>query len=60
MSNPELAGLSVLYTFSVRLNPDLYTTEKFVRRVAEKLETSSIALFRQKDLLNRTTQLNPQ
>ncbi|MFN4316142.1 MAG: hypothetical protein ACK4E0_17770 [Chitinophagaceae bacterium] len=41
LSNPELAGLSV------RHNLDLYNdtqVEKFVRRVAEKLETGSIAL----------------
>jgi hypothetical protein len=39
LSNPELAGLSV------RHNLDLYNdtqVEKFVRRVAEKLETGSI------------------
>ena len=41
MNNPELAGLSV------RHNLDLYNdtqVEKFVRRVAEKLETGSIAI----------------
>ena len=41
MNNPELAGLSV------RHNLDLYNdtqVEKFVRRVAEKLEEGSIAL----------------
>lgn len=41
LTNPELAGLSV------RHNLDLYNdtqVEKFVRRVAEKLETGSIAL----------------
>jgi len=41
LKNPELAGLSV------RHNLDLYNdtqVEKFVRRVAEKLETGSIAL----------------
>src|SRR5690606_29353196 len=41
LSNPELAALSI------RLNLDLYNdtqVEKFVRRVAEKLETGSIAL----------------
>ncbi|MFT3675502.1 MAG: hypothetical protein QM781_06355 [Chitinophagaceae bacterium] len=41
LSNPELAGLSV------RHNLDLYNdtqVEKLVRRVAEKLETGSIAL----------------
>lgn len=41
LSNPELAGLSV------RHNLDLYNdtqVEKFVRRVAEKLETGSIAI----------------
>src|SRR5690606_22961132 len=41
LSNPELAGLSV------RHNLDLYNdtqVEKFVRRVAEKLETGSISL----------------
>jgi hypothetical protein len=41
LNNPELAGLSV------RHNLDLYNdtqVEKFVRRVAEKLETGSIAL----------------
>lgn len=41
LSNPELAGLSV------RHNLDLYNdtqVEKFVRRVAEKLETGSIAV----------------
>jgi len=41
LNNPELAGLSV------RNNLDLYNdtqVEKFIRRVAEKLETGSIAL----------------
>ena len=41
LNNPELAGLSV------RHNLDLYNdtqVEKFVRRVAEKLETGSIVL----------------
>ncbi len=41
LTNPEVAGLSV------RHNLDLYNdtqVEKFVRRVAEKLETGSIAL----------------
>jgi hypothetical protein len=41
LTNPELAGLSV------RHNLDLYNDtqiEKFVRRVAEKLETGSIAV----------------
>ena len=41
LSNPELAGLSV------RHNLELYNdtqVEKFVRRVAEKLETGSIAI----------------
>lgn len=41
LTNPELAGLSVRY------NLDLYNdtqVEKFVRRMAEKLETGSIAL----------------
>ncbi len=41
LSNPELAGLSV------RHNLDIYNdtqVEKFVRRVAERLETGSIAL----------------
>ncbi len=41
LTNPELAGLSV------RHNLDLYNdtqVEKFVRRVAEKLETGSIAI----------------
>lgn len=41
LANPELAGLSV------RHNLDLYNdtqVEKFVRRVAEKLETGSIAI----------------
>ena len=41
LTNPELAGLSV------RHNLDLYNdtqVEKFIRRVAEKLETGSIAL----------------
>ncbi|HEX6170608.1 MAG TPA: hypothetical protein VFZ33_13000 [Chitinophagaceae bacterium] len=41
LSDPELAGLSV------RHNHDLYNdtqVEKFVRRVAEKLQTGSIAL----------------
>lgn len=41
LTNPELAGLSV------RHNLDLYNDtqeEKFVRRVAEKLETGSIAI----------------
>ena len=40
LSNPELAGLSI------RHNLDLYNdtqVEKFIRRVAEKLETGSIA-----------------
>lgn len=40
LNNPELAGLSV------RHNLDLYNdtqVEKFVRRIAEKLETSTIA-----------------
>lgn len=43
LTNPELAGLSV------RHNLDLYNdtqVEKFVIRVAEKLETGSIALTR--------------
>ncbi len=41
LTNPELAGLSVSH------NLDLYNdtqVEKFVRRVAEKLETGSIAI----------------
>jgi len=41
LNNPELAGLSI------RHNLDLYNdtqVEKFVRRVAEKLETGTIAL----------------
>lgn len=41
LTNPELAGLSV------RHNLDLYNdtrVEKFVGRVAEKLETGSIAI----------------
>lgn len=52
MSNPELAGLSV------RHNLDLYNdtqVEKFVRRVAEKLETGSIALT--KAIADITSQL---
>ncbi len=43
LNNPELVGLSV------RHNLDLYNdtqVEKFVRRVAEKLETGSIAITR--------------
>jgi hypothetical protein len=52
LSNPELAGLSV------RHNLDLYNdtqVEKFVRRVAEKLETGSIALT--KAIADITSQL---
>ncbi|MDX1955748.1 MAG: hypothetical protein SFU20_09465 [Chitinophagaceae bacterium] len=52
LSNPELAGLSV------RHNLDLYNDtqmEKFVRRVAEKLETGSIALT--KAIADITSQL---
>ncbi len=52
LTNPELAGLSV------RHNLDLYNdtqVEKFVRRVAEKLETSSIALT--KAIADITSQL---
>jgi len=52
LSNPELAGLSI------RHNLDLYNdtqVEKFVRRVAEKLETGSIALT--KAIADITSQL---
>ena len=52
LTNPELAGLSV------RHNLDLYNdtqVEKFVRRVAEKLETGSIALT--KAIADITSQL---
>jgi len=52
LSNPELAGLSV------RHNLDLYNDtqlEKFVRRVAEKLETGSIAIT--KAIADITSQL---
>ncbi|MCR6719228.1 MAG: hypothetical protein NVV59_02835 [Chitinophagaceae bacterium] len=52
LSNPELAGLSV------RHNLDLYNdtqVEKFVRRVAEKLETGSIAVT--KAIADITSQL---
>lgn len=52
LSNPELAGLSV------RHNLDLYNDtqlEKFVRRVAEKLETGSIAVT--KAIADITSQL---
>ena len=52
LTNPELAGLSV------RHNLDLYNdtqVEKFVRRVAEKLETGSIALA--KAIADITSQL---
>ena len=52
LSNPELAGLSV------RHNLDLYNdtqVEKFVGRVAEKLETGSIALT--KAIADITSQL---
>ena len=52
LNNPELAGLSV------RHNLDLYNdmqVEKFVRRVAEKLETGSIALT--KAIADITSQL---
>lgn len=52
LTNPELAGLSV------RHNLDLYNdtqVEKFVRRVAEKLETGSIAVT--KDIADITSQL---
>lgn len=52
MNNPELAGLSV------RHNLDLYNdtqVEKFVRRVAEKLETGSIAIT--KTIADITSQL---
>ena len=52
LNNPELAGLSV------RHNLDLFNDtqlEKFVRRVAEKLETGSIALT--KAIADITSQL---
>ena len=52
LTNPELAGLSV------RHNLDLYNdtqVEKFVRRVAEKLETGSIAFT--KAIADITSQL---
>jgi len=52
LDNPELAGLSI------RHNLDLYNdtqVEKFVRRVAEKLETGSIALT--KAIADITSQL---
>lgn len=52
LTNPELARLSV------RHNPDLYNdtqVEKFVGRVAEKLETGSIALT--KAITDKTSQL---
>jgi len=52
LTNPELAGLSL------RHNLDLYNdtqVEKFVRRVAEKLETGSIALT--KAIADITSQL---
>jgi hypothetical protein len=52
LSNAELAGLSV------RHNLDLYNdtqVEKFIRRVAEKLETGSIALT--KAIADITSQL---
>lgn len=52
LANPELAGLSV------RHNLDLYNdtqVEKFVRRVAEKLETGSIAIT--KAIADITSQL---
>ena len=52
LRNPELAGLSV------RHNLDLYNdtqVEKFVRRVAEKLETGSIAIT--KAIADITSQL---
>ncbi len=52
LNNPELAGLSV------RHNLDLYNdtqVEKFVRRVAEKLETGSIAVT--KAIADITSQL---
>lgn len=52
LSNPELAGLSITH------NLDLYNDtqiEKFVRRVAEKLETGSIALT--KAIADITSQL---
>lgn len=52
LNNPELAGLSV------RHNLDLYNdtqVEKFVRRVAEKLETGSISLT--KAIADITSQL---
>ena len=52
LNNPELAGLSV------RHNLDLYNdtqVEKFIRRVAEKLETGSIALT--KSIADITSQL---
>jgi hypothetical protein len=52
LNNPELAGLSV------RHNLDLYNdtqVEKFVRRVAEKLETGSIAIT--KAIADMTSQL---
>ncbi len=52
LNNPELAGLSV------RHNLDLYNdtqVEKFVRRVAEKLETGSIAIT--KAIADITSQL---
>lgn len=63
LNNPELAGLSV------RHNLDLYNdtqVEKFVRRVAEKLETGTIALTKAiADITSqleeyRLTQLNKQ
>lgn len=52
LNNPELTGLSV------RHNLDLYNdtqVEKFVRRIAEKLETGSIALT--KAIADITSQL---
>lgn len=52
LANPELVGLSI------RHNLDLYNdtqVEKFVRRVAEKLETGSIALT--KAIADITSQL---
>lgn len=52
LTNPELAGLSI------RHNLDLYNdtqVEKFVRRVAEKLETGSIAVA--KAIADITSQL---
>ena len=63
LTNPELAGLSV------RHNLDLYNdtqVEKFIRRVAEKLETGSIATTKAiADITSqleeyRLTQLNKQ